>query len=88
MQRITFYEREQIELYLRMEKLIRWIGRKLKRDHTVISREIKSHSGEHLPYTAKSAQEIYERKIAEANKCKIEKNPELKKFIINKIKDD
>lgn len=88
MQRITFYEREQIELYLRMGKSIRWIGRKLKRDHTVISREIKSHSGEHLPYSAKSAQEIYERKIAKANKGKIEKNPKLKKFIIEKIKAD
>lgn len=88
MQRITFYEREQIELYLRMKKSIRWIGRKLKRDHTVISREIKSHSGECLPYTATSAQEIYERKTAEANKSKIEKNPQLKKFVIKKIKED
>lgn len=88
MQRIIFYEREQIELYLRMGKSIRWIGRKLKRDHTVIGREIKNHSGEHLPYTAKSAQEIYERKIAQANKGKIEKHPKLKKFIADKIKED
>jgi IS30 family transposase len=71
-----------------MKKSIRWIGRKLKRDHTVINREIKSHSGEYLPYTAKVAQEIYERKITEANKTKIEKNPKLKNFVISKIKND
>jgi len=39
--RITFYEREKIELYLKMKKSHRWIGKKLCRSHTDISREIK-----------------------------------------------
>lgn len=42
--RITFYEREKIELYLKMEKSYRWIGKKLKRSHTDISREINRNS--------------------------------------------
>lgn len=36
MQKITFYERQRIELYLRMGKTHRWIARRLRRDHTVI----------------------------------------------------
>ena len=53
--RITFYEREKIELYLKMKKSHRWIGRKLCRGHTDITREIKRNSGQYLPYRAVDA---------------------------------
>lgn len=88
MQRITLYEREQIEMYLRMGKTHRWIGRRLRRDHTVVSREIKSHSGEALPYRAKTAHEIYERKIGLANRIKMEKNQKLKEYVENGLEMD
>lgn len=88
MQRITYYERERIEHYLRVGKKKRWIARRLKRDHSVIVREIKSHTGEQLPYTAKLAQEIADRKKKNANKRKMDKNEELKKHVIEKLKAD
>jgi len=43
--RITFYERERIEYYLKQEKSYRDIGKKLNRQHTDISREVKRNGG-------------------------------------------
>lgn len=88
MQRITYYEREQIEHYLRTGKKKRWIAIRLKRDHSVIVREIKNHTGEHLPYTAKMAREIADRKKKNANKRKVDKNENLKKHVTEKLKAD
>lgn len=59
---ITLYERERIEVYLRMEKKKSWIARKLGRDYSVIKREIKRNSGAVLPYIAKEAQYYAERR--------------------------
>ena len=83
MQRITFYERQQIELYLRMKKKKTWIAERLNRDYSVIKREIKRNSGKVLPYTAKVAQEIADRKARNTNKRKLEKhkNQKLKEFV-------
>ncbi len=90
MQRITFYEREQIELYLRMGKSCRWIGRRLNRNHTVISREIESHSGDYSPYAATLAETISKRKRRNTNKRKLEKenNKHLKEYVLSRLRED
>jgi len=82
-QRITFPERERIELYIRMKKKKTWIAKKLKRDLSVIKREIRRNSGEHLPYTARSAQTIADRNAKKTNTRKLEKekHQKLKKFV-------
>ena len=89
-QRITFYERERIELHLRTNQTIRKIGKLLKRDHSIISREIKRNSGEVLPYTAIDAQYYSERRSKKTNKKKLEKekNKKLKEYVIEKLKID
>ena len=83
LQRITFPERERMEVYLRMKRSKRWIARKLGRDLSVIKREIRRNSSEHLPYTARSAQTIADRKAKKTNTRKLEKEKhrELKKFV-------
>ena len=48
--RITFYEREKIELYVKMRKSHRWIGKRLCRSHTDISREVNRNSSNFFPY--------------------------------------
>jgi len=90
MQPITLYEREQIELYLRMKKKKKWIADRLKRDYSVIKREIKRNSGEVLPYKAKEAHYYAERRAKNTNKRKLDKieNRKLKEFVENKIKED
>lgn len=82
-QRITCSERERIELYLRMRKKKTWIAKKLGRDYSVIKREIARNSGEHLPYTAASAQTIAERNGKKTNRRKLEKeeNVKLKEYV-------
>lgn len=88
--RITFYEREKIELYLKMKKSHRWIGRKLCRNHTDISREIKRNSSPHFPYRAVDAQRLHDARQLKKNRKKLEKyeNKELRKYVISKIQDD
>jgi len=90
MQRVTFYEREQIELYLRMGKDYRWIGRRLNRDHTVISREVERNSGNFSSYTAKVAQRIFNQRKERTNKRKLEKgrNLDLKNYVVGQLRLD
>jgi IS30 family transposase len=80
---ITFYEREKIETYLRMEKKKIWIAKRLNRDYSVIKREIKRNSGEISPYAAANAHYYAERRKKNTNKRKLEKweNKKLKEYI-------
>ena len=88
--RITFYEREKIELYLKMGKSCRWIGKKLYRQHTDISREVKRNSGAYFPYRASVAQKIHEARQKKKNKKKLEKTEykKVKEFVVKNLKDD
>lgn len=80
---ITLYERERIEVYLRMKKKKSWIARKLGRDYSVIKREIKRNSGQVLPYIAKDAHYYAERRRKKTNVRKLEKwqNEKLAKYV-------
>jgi IS30 family transposase len=86
---ITLYERERIEVYLRMEKKKSWIARKLGRDYSVIKREIKRNSGAVLPYIAKEAQYYAERRRKKTNKRKLEKwqNKKLTEYVKGLLED-
>jgi transposase, IS30 family len=90
MQPITLYEREKIEVYLRMKKKKKWIADKLKRDYSVIKREIKRNSGEYLPYKATDAQYFAERRKRNTNKRKLDKprNKLLKEYVEKSILND
>jgi len=82
-QRVTFLERERIELYLRMRKKKTWIAQKLGRDCSVIKREVARNSGTYRPYTALAAQKIANRNACKTNRRKLEKekNVALKEFV-------
>jgi IS30 family transposase len=86
---LTFFEREKIETYLRMEKELLWIAEKLGRDYSVIRREVKRNTGEVLPYCAVDAQHYAERRKKNTNKRKLEKhgNEKLKKYVDDRLKD-
>lgn len=87
---ITYYEREKIEVYLRMSKSHRWISRRLNRDHTVIDREVKRNSGDYLPYRAKTAHRIFEQRRVKTNKRKLEKdkNQNLRNYVVEQLRLD
>lgn len=88
--KITYYEREKIELYLKMSKSYRWIGRKLCRSHTDISREVKRNSGVYLPYRASTAQKIHENRQRKKNKNKLERFAyiKVKEYVIKNLRED
>lgn len=87
---ITLYEREKIETYLRIEKPKIWIAHKLNRDYSIIKREIKRNKGIHMPYNAKVAQTMSEKRAKKTNVRKIDKpeNIELKKFVDKRLEAD
>jgi IS30 family transposase len=87
-QRVTYYEREVIEVELRKGASNRAIARKLHRDHRVIDREIERNSGEVMPYTAASAQRIACRHERERTRKKLEKNHELKAYVVAWLRED
>jgi transposase, IS30 family len=88
--RITFYEREKIELYLKMEKSHRWIGRKLCRSHTDITREINRNSSKYFPYRAIDAQRLHDARQLKKNRKKLEKfeHRKLKEYVVSNLQED
>ncbi len=84
---LTLYEREKIETYLRMKKEKAWIAKKLKRDYSIIKREIKRNSGECLPYNAEMAERLANQRAKKTNIRKLDKpdNAKLKNFVEEKI---
>jgi IS30 family transposase len=80
-QRLTFYEREQLELMTRQQLGVREIGRRLARDHSVISRELRRNCGPFFPYTAQVAQAASDRKQRRRTKCKLDKYLLLRRHI-------
>lgn len=80
---VTFFEREKIEVWLRMKKKKAWIARKLGRDYSVIKREIRRNKSPHLPYLAERAEEYAKRRKHNTNKRKLEKwqNEKLKQYM-------
>ncbi|TAK96363.1 IS30 family transposase [Patescibacteria group bacterium] len=86
---ITFYEREKMEVWLRLRRKKKWIARKLNRDYSIIKREIKRNSGEHLPYVAVSAQHFADRRKKKTNKRKLEKwqNEKLTDYVKGLLED-
>ncbi len=81
------YEREQIEYYLRHGRKVCEIARFLKRNHSVISREINRHRGDYLPYSAKAAQDLADCDAKKTNKRKLDKDERLCAYVVARLKD-
>lgn len=90
MQRITYFERQIIEVGIRCKKSVRSIAKSLNRDHRVIQREADRNSGDCCPYTASVAQRIFEERVKKKNIKKLEKeeNIDLKKYVVKMLEQD
>ena len=87
MQRLTKSERDKLARLYQKKIPLRAIGRTMKRDHTVIGRELERNKGAYLPYDPDRAQRYAERRIHKKKKTKFEKYPELKEYVTTKIKE-
>lgn len=87
---ITLYEREKIETWLRMRIRKVWIARRLKRDYSIIKREIDRNSGDHLPYNAELAHALAQKRARKTNVRKLDKvkNQNLRVFVDEKLEQD
>lgn len=86
---ITYYEREKIEVWLRIKKRKVWIAEKLNRDYSVIKRGIKRNSGLYTPYLAVNARHYAARRKKDTNKRKLDKwqNVKLKEWVETQLQE-
>lgn len=87
---LTFYERQKLEFWLKRKLSLREIAKKLMlRDHSVIAREIKRNAnGNRKKYKADIAQKLSENRKHKKKTGKLDKYPNLKDYVEQKIKDD
>lgn len=85
---ITYYERQIIELRLRGKWPVRQIARYVKRDHSVVSREIKRNSDANGRYLALHAQVKAEKLSHKTNVRLLSDNPYLRRYVVRSIRDD
>ncbi len=88
MERLTQYEREQIAAHRRSGVPVREIARRLGRDHSVVSRELRRNAGQLVPYEARKAQQFAARRAKKTNRAILDKDPELLKWVTARLWDD
>jgi len=86
---LTLFDRDKLQYYLRTKKSLRDIAKIMHRDVSVLSREIERNgSGDRKKYRADRAQMLCEKRKHKQHKGKMDKYPELKKYVEEKIIDD
>ncbi len=86
MQILSQKEREQIEWFLKLKLGLREIGRRLGRNHGIVSRELKRNTLPGQKYSAAGAQKLAERKSHKTNKRKLESDEALHDWVVKKLK--
>jgi IS30 family transposase len=87
MQVLTSVQREWIEFFNNKGQGPREIGRQIKRNHTVISRELKRNTKPGKKYSAVTAQKLADLKAKKTNKRKLDKDRELHDYVVKKIRE-
>lgn len=86
---LKYYDRQQLEYWLRTKQSLRAIGKIMNRDHTVLAREIKRNgNGDRKKYRADTAQRLSEKRKHQQHKGKLDKYPELKEVVIEGLKKE
>lgn len=86
---LTLFERERLQFWLKHKLSLRSIAKLVKRDHSVVTREIQRNSvGGRKKYRADLAHKISNERKHKKHKGKLDKYLELRDFVELKIKDD
>jgi len=85
--RLTYYERQQIEHFLRIGWKAPRIAKRLNRDRTVIWREITRNHGQFFPYVASRAEYFSNRRARKTNRRKLEKDEILHDWVVKQLED-
>lgn len=87
MRLLTSVQREWIEFLNNKGQGPREIGRFLKRDHTIVSRELKRNTKPGKKYSAVTAQKLADLKAKKTNRRKLDKDRDLHDYVVKKIKE-
>lgn len=86
---LTFYERQRLQFWLRTKQSLRNVARLMRKDHSVISREIARNSSRgRSGYRADLAQAQTERRRHAKRKGKLERHASLKEYVVNRLHED
>lgn len=88
MGKLTKYDREQIEHYVRVGLSGRSIAKKIGRHHSVVERELTRNRSPHFSYEASKADYFSKRRAKKTNKRKLEKNEKLYDYVLEKLGKD
>jgi IS30 family transposase len=86
---LKFYERQKLEYWLRSKQSLRAIAKIMRRDHSVLVRELKRNGdGNRKKYRADTAQRMFAKRRHKQHKGKLDKYPELKEYVLNGLKKE
>lgn len=85
---LTLHERERIEFYVRGKVPVRTMASYLRRDHSVIVRELKRNTCRDGTYRASFAHELAERRRRRKRKRKLDMDDALRNYVIARLQDD
>lgn len=86
---LKFYDRQELEYWLRTKQSLRAIAKIMRRDHSVLVRELKRNSdGDRKKYHADVAQRLSEKRRFKQHKGKLDKYPELKERVVEGLKKE
>lgn len=85
---LTLHERERIGFYLRGHVPLRTMARYIRRDHSVIVRELQRNTCRDGTYRASAAHEQAERRRRKRRKRKLDQDDALRNYVIEKMQED
>ncbi len=85
---LTFYERQKLQYWLRSKQSIRTIAKVMRKDHSVLSREIRRNGASRKRYRADTAQALSDKRRRQRRRGKLDKNLILKQYVVDRLKDD
>lgn len=85
---LTLYDREKLQYWLRTKQSLRKIAKIIRKDHSVVSREIRRNGSDRKKYRADVAQLLADKRRHQGRRGKLDKYPELKEFVIDHLKSD
>ncbi|MBI4022922.1 IS30 family transposase [Candidatus Berkelbacteria bacterium] len=86
-ERLTFRDRQWIEFGAALGWSCRQIGRHVRRNHSVVVRELNRNS-DHFGYEADRAQHYATRREAGKSQLKLGKDPRLKEWVVERLQED
>ena len=85
---LTIYDRQKLQYWLRTKQSLREIAEVIRKDHSVLSREIRRNGGDRTKYRADTAQALADKRRHQKRRGKLDKDPELKKLVLSQLERD